>query len=95
MVEKLEESVGKSPKQNKKTILLLKKAPKPKPPKINKNKKPTRKNEPKNPEKKRYKIYAQETQIFFTLSRVVSEKETELVIGLHFFCGYQSSEGML
>lgn len=84
MVEKLEESVGKSLKQNKKTILLLKKAPKPNPPpQINNNKKTTRKNQPKNPEKKRYKIYALETKVvFFTLSRTVSEKETQLVIGL-------------
>lgn len=69
MVEKLEESVGKSLKQNKKTILLLKKAPKPNPPppKSTTTKKQPEKNNPKTPRKKDIKSMLWKLRWFFLL----------------------------
>lgn len=68
MVEKLEESVGKSLKQNKKTILLLKKAPKPNPPpKSTTTKKQPEKTNPKTPRKKDIKSMLWKLRWFFLL----------------------------
>lgn len=60
---------------------------------------PNKKNQPTNLEKKREKIYVIETQIififFFLLFKKFQKKETELAMGLNFYCSYQSSKGML